>query len=280
MSESQKSVAIITGASSGLGEEFVKQLATDSHFDEFWILARRKARLEDLAMRIESFEKSTGQTHRHKVKVISLDLAKNSELENFKNLLASEKPRVRWLINNAGFGLVGSFEKLDLDKQVEMIDLNIKALTYLTGITLPYMQKGDRMILTASTAGFFPLPQFAVYAATKAYVVSFANALASELKSKGIHVTALCPGPVSTEFFAVAYPAGKSTQKLPMASAQDVVKTALKDARKGSMRSTHGLVYELMVVLSGLIPRRLLLSPIRKAFEKLPQVLDSETYRK
>lgn len=275
MSQSQKSVAIITGASSGLGEEFVKQLAGDTHFDEFWVIARRKQRLDELAESIRLFEEQNKQIHRHSIRVISLDLAKNSDLEKFKSILATEQPRVIWLINNAGFGLVGSFESLALDKQVEMIDLNIKALTYLTGVTLPYMQRGDHIILTASTAGFFPLPQFAVYAATKAYVVSFANALAAELKTKGIHVTALCPGPVNTEFLAVAYPTRKSTQNLPMASAKDVVKTALKDARKGSMRSTHGLVYELMVVLSGFLPRRILLSPLRKIFEKLPKVLDS-----
>lgn len=203
--------------------------------------------------------------------MISLDLAKNSDLEKVKALLAESQPEVRWLVNNAGFGLVGTFEDLSLDKQVEMIDLNIKALTYLTGVCLPYMKRGDKIILTASTAGFFPLPQFAVYGATKAYVVSFANAIASELRTKGIHVTALCPGPVATEFLAVAYPNGKSMQNLPMASAHDVVKTALRDVRKGSMRSTHGLLYELMVVLSGFFPRRLLLSPLRKLFEKLPK---------
>jgi short-subunit dehydrogenase len=271
MSDLKKSIAIITGASSGLGEEFVKQLIVDSSFTEFWLIARRKSRLDELAEKITELETQSGQKHRHTVKVISLDLSKTVDLEKIKVRLEESQAEVRWLINNAGFGLVGTFEDLSLEKQMEMIDLNIKALTYLTGVCLPYMRKGSKMVLTASTAGFFPLPQFAVYGATKAYVVSFANAIASELRSKGIYVTALCPGPVATEFLQVAYPSGKSTQNLPMASSKDVVKKALRDVRKGSMRSTHGLVYELLVVMSGFLPRRLLLSPLRKVFEKLPK---------
>jgi hypothetical protein len=273
MSEVKKSIAIITGASSGIGEEFVEQLTSDKSFDEYWLIARRKNRLDELALKIEKREKESRQQHQHTVRVISLDLASTSDLTKIKIMLSEENPEVRWLINNAGFGLIGTFEELSLERQIEMIDLNIKALTYLTGLCLPYMNSGDKIILTASTAGFFPLPQFAVYAATKAYVVSFANALAAELRDKGIHVMALCPGPVSTEFLQVAYSNGKSTQNLPMATAKDVVKKALKDVRNGSIRSTHGLFYESMVVLSGFLPRRLLLSPLRKLFEKLPKAM-------
>ena len=184
---------LITGASAGLGVEFAKQCAARG--DEVILVARRTDRLEKLAGDIG------GKAH-----VITADL---SEPGAATKLIAEVTARGMWvqtLINNAGFGLRGRFDELPLDRQLEMIDLNIRALTNLAFVVINDMvrQGGGSILNVASTAAFQPGPNMGVYFATKAYVLSFTEALHEEWKDRGIKVSALCPGPTRTEFGDVA----------------------------------------------------------------------------
>ena len=194
-----KKIAIVTGASSGMGAEFARQLAKKELCNEIWIIARREDKLKKLAEEIKD-EKT-------EVIPLVLDLTGKKGAENFKNELESrikEGDCIKFLINNAGFGTYGPFEESPAEREMEMIELNCTSLTGITSYALPYLTDTSIIINTASLAAFMPLGNFAVYAATKAYVLSFSLALAAELKPRGISVTALCPGSVSTEFANVA----------------------------------------------------------------------------
>jgi short-subunit dehydrogenase len=185
-------VTLITGASAGLGVEFARQCVARGQ--EVVLVARRKDRLNRLAAEV-----GNGQ-------VIAADL---SELDAPAKLFAELASRGLWakvLINNAGFGLRGRFDALPLDRQLEMIDLNVRALTALTFFAVEEMAKrgGGAILNVASTAAFQPGPKMAVYFATKAFVLSFTEALHEEWKDRGIKVSALCPGPTRTEFGEVA----------------------------------------------------------------------------
>ena len=183
---------LITGASAGLGVEFARQCAARG--DEVILIARRKDRLNKLAAEL-------GKAH-----VIAADLGKPNSPAKLLEEIKSRGLWVRTLINNAGFGLRGRFDALPLDRQLEMIDLNIRSLTNLTFIVSDDMRAhgGGSILNVASTAAFQPGPNMAVYFATKAYVLSFTEALHEEWKDRGIKVSALCPGPTRTEFGDVA----------------------------------------------------------------------------
>jgi uncharacterized protein len=183
---------LITGASAGLGVEFARQCAARG--DEVILVARRKDRLNALAAEL-------GKAH-----VIAADLSKSKAAEKLLTEIRSRGLWVRTLINNAGFGLRGRFDALPLDRQLEMIDLNIRSLTNLAFVMLDDMKAngGGAILNVASTAAFQPGPNMAVYFATKAYVLSFSEALHEEWKERGIKVSALCPGPTRTEFGDVA----------------------------------------------------------------------------
>ena len=183
---------LITGASAGLGVEFAKQCAARG--DEVILVARRKDRLNTLAAEL-------GKAH-----VIAADLAKPKAAADLLKEIKSRGLWVRTLINNAGFGLRGRFDALPLPRQLEMIDLNIRSLTNLSFVMLDDMRAhgGGAILNVASTAAFQPGPNMAVYFATKAYVLSFSEALHEEWKDRGIKVSALCPGPTRTEFGEVA----------------------------------------------------------------------------
>jgi short-subunit dehydrogenase len=183
---------LITGASAGLGVEFARQCAARG--DEVILIARRKDRLNKLAAEL-------GKAH-----VIAADLGKPNSPAKLLEEIKSRGLWVRTLINNAGFGLRGRFEALPLDRQLEMIDLNIRSLTNLTFIVIDDMRAhgGGSILNVASTAAFQPGPNMAVYFATQAYVLSFTEALHEEWKDRGIKVSALCPGPTRTEFGDVA----------------------------------------------------------------------------
>ena len=185
-------VTLITGASAGLGVEFARQCVARG--EEVVLVARRKDRLNTLAAELG------------KAYVIAADLRVPGAATEILAEIKSRGLWVRALINNAGFGLRGRFDELPLDRQLEMIDLNIRALTDLSLIVIPEMvQRGGGSILNvASTAAFQPGPRMAVYFATKAFVLSFTEALHEEWKDRGIKVTALCPGPTRTEFGDVA----------------------------------------------------------------------------
>jgi short-subunit dehydrogenase len=185
-------VVLITGASAGLGIEFARQLSARG--SRLVLVARRKQRLDELAQELGN------------ARAIALDLAEPGAAERLITDLTAHDEHVDLLVNNAGFGFNGPVASIDLDKQSRMVTLNCTLLTELSRAVLPGMIERRRggILNVASTAAFQPAPNFAVYAATKAYVLSFTESLHEEVKGKGLHVSCLCPGPVETEFFDVA----------------------------------------------------------------------------
>lgn len=247
----KKNIVIITGASSGMGQEFAMQLDRILHStDELWLIARRKERLTELARLLDI-----------PTKIIPMDVSDKNDMRAFKKILEIEDVTIRMLINSAGFGLMGPFEALDIDEQLAMLSVNCEALTELTYYCIPYMRKNSRIIQMASSAGFLPQKNFAIYAASKAYVLSFSRALREELKGKKIWVTAVCPGPVETEFFDIAEKEGSTlaVKKWTMVSSQKAVKKALLDSYDKKAMSVCSLPIKAFHVLSKITPHSWLL---------------------
>lgn len=244
-------IAIITGASSGIGREFVLQIASKySKLDQIWIIARRKERLEELSNKLHS-----------NVKIMTLDLTLDTDLKILENELKMNNSNVRLLVNCAGYGITGPFESEGYKEELGMITINCKALTAVTYLVLPYMKEHSRIIQIASAAAFLPQPDFAVYAASKSYVLSFSRALKYELYKRKISVTAVCPGPVDTEFFTISDPKDKSPhyKKLFRVQPKDVVTKALKDSSLGKELSIYGWPIKLIFILSKILPHKLIL---------------------
>ncbi|AWV89835.1 SDR family NAD(P)-dependent oxidoreductase [Bradymonas sediminis] len=242
-------IAIVTGASSGLGWEYAKQLAPRAEVDEVWLLARREERLLELA----------GDLIGAEGRVFAVDLCDPTQLAEFFEKLEGEQPTISWLVNCAGYGKMGRFVDIDVEAHLGMVDLNIRALTEITQRALPYCTRGSKIVQVASSAGFSPMGNFAVYAASKAYVLHFANALSAELAADGITVTAVCPGPVATEFIEIANMEAlkAGAPDFTIAQAPDVVRKSIADARKGRMTSVYGATMKAWGALSGVVPRRL-----------------------
>lgn len=250
----KKNIVIITGASSGMGREFAIQLDDLLHkTDEIWLIARRKERLEELSKKLKL-----------PTKVIAMDVTKEEEMLAFQKQLEAEQPAIRMLINCAGFGLMGKFHEIEIEEQIGMLRVNCEALTRMTWYCIPYMKKNSRIIQLASSAGFFPQKYFAIYAASKAYVLNFSRALREELKKKAIWVTAVCPGPVETEFFDIAekYEATLAVKKMTMVSPQKVVRTALRDARDKKAMSVCSAPIKAFRVVTKMIPDQIILGVI------------------
>ncbi len=241
-------IAIVTGASSGLGEEYLKCLACGyPEIEEIWIVARRADRLEKLA---ESYKEK-------RIVPFPLDLTDTDSFEKMKMKLENEKPDVKILINNAGFGTLGSFSEQELSSQTRMIDLNNRALTAITLITLPYMNKGSFVLNVCSIAAFAPTARMSVYCSTKSFVYSFSKALRFELKSKGINVLAACPGPMDTEFLPAAginKGSSHTFDTLPRCNTAKVAKYSLKKAAKGCGKYTPTLFYKFYRLLAKILP--------------------------
>jgi short-subunit dehydrogenase len=201
--------ALITGASAGIGREFARQLA--SRAKSLVLVARRSERLEELRGELVRINPNL-TVHIHVV-----DLAKQSELKELANWLDREKIGIDLLINNAGLGDYGSVATSDISRDDRIINVNVSALTLLTRLLLPQMiaRKNGAILNVSSTAGFLPIPGMAVYAASKAYVNSFTEALRVELRGSGVSVLALCPGPVHTEFGEVAKRPGREPERAP-----------------------------------------------------------------
>lgn len=243
--------AVITGASSGLGTEFVRQLkAQFPDIDCYWLIARRADRLQALAEALPDIQ----------VKTISLDLTDGAALETYQALLEQEKPQVALLIGCAGCGILGDFAESRLPEQLRMIDLNIRALSGVTYLTLPYMPRGGRIIHISSIASFVPNARMTVYSASKAYVSFFSRGLHEELKPRGISVTAVCPGPMETEFLSVGRISGnsKTFDRLPYCDPKKVVKGALAASKARRAVYTPRGFYKFYRVLSGLVPHAIL----------------------
>ncbi len=250
-----KKIAVVTGASSGLGREFALQIAR--HYktvQEIWIIARRTDRLDDLKKKIKEISDKT-------VRVLTLDLSKQSDIDFYKKLLERQHAGIRVLVNAAGFGVMGHVDKISYEDSVDMVDLNCRALIAMTHISLPYMTYPSNIINMASSAAFMPQPSFAVYAATKSLVLSFSRALNQEMAGKGVTVTAVCPGPVDTEFFdrAQVYAQMIPVKKYFLVKPEDVVRKALTDAYHGKEMSVYGAAMNAFRGLTSVIPTSVIL---------------------
>ena len=239
-------IAIVTGASSGMGKEFVLQMHKYVTVEEVWVIARREAALKALQ-----------EICPVPVRPVPLDLCSQESFSQFADLLAQEKPNIKLLVNAAGFGKFGSFQKIPLEEDLRMIDLNCKALVSMTRICLPYMEKGSHILELDSLSAFQPVPYIATYGATKAFVLSYTRAIHAELKKTGIRIMAMNPFWVKTEFFDHAFKTnGSEVQNfVKLYEAKDVVATGLKHLYKTKKQvSIHGLLPKAQALLVKLIP--------------------------
>ncbi len=244
------SVAIITGASSGIGREFARQLKELPEIDEFWFVARRTDRMEALAGELGV-----------KAKIIGADLATMEGVNAVRDALKAEKPRVRFLVNAAGFGKFGSFEQVPEEEIIRMMDVNDKALVLITHMTIPYMEEGGRIIEMGSGSCFTPLPNFNIYASSKAFVLHYTKALNYEIRKYGLRATCFCPGWVATEFLgkATAEP-GITVPKTmkPLLSAETVVRGCIKASQNGKVMYVTNWFTKLQHLLFKLLPDKIL----------------------
>lgn len=246
MSE-ERTIALVTGASEGLGVEFARVFAERGH--DLGLVARRADRLEALADEIAKSGKS-------RPIVVALDLALADAPAKLASALAQAGAKVQYLVNNAGYGLNGPFADLPLDDQLGMIDLNVRSLTAMARQFLPDLRatRGG-MVNVASIAAFAPGPGMAVYYASKAYVLSFSEALAQELRADGVRVTALCPGPVVTGFQKRAGMSAEASSAPPgVAGARETVVAAYDGLMAGRRVVTPGLVNRALAAGMAWVP--------------------------
>lgn len=247
-------IAVITGASSGMGRQFCEQLDTEG-FDEIWGIGLGKEKMEEVKTNLKT-----------KFRYFDMDLTVDKNLQIYKNALDEAKPNVKWLVNASGFGKFGRYDEIGVESNTNMIDLNCRALVYITETTLPYMSEGARIVQIASVAGFQPIPYIAVYGATKAFVVSYSRALNVELKSRKISVTCVCPFWTKTAFFDRAKKIDSKTSNqvvtnyIVMYQPEKVIKKAIKDAKKRKEMSIYGFVARSQVRLVKLLPTKLVMS--------------------
>lgn len=253
-------IAVITGASSGMGRETAIQIADRfGAIEELWLIARRKELLEELDGHLPA-----------KIRCFAMDITCPQERKLLERALEEEKPDVKFLVNAAGFGKIGSIGENGIEDETGMVRLNCEALCAITHMVLPYMSRNSRILQFGSASAFVPQPGFGIYAATKAFVLSYSRTLGSELKSRRIYVTAVCPGPVDTEFFQVA----ESSKAMPaykqwfMANPHKVVKTALKDSMMGRSVSVYGITMKAFWLLCKLVPHSVILKVMEFINEK------------
>lgn len=259
-----KNIILITGASSGIGKEFALQVDPYFHnIDEIWLVARRREQLEETAAQLK-----------HKTRVIPMDITKEASQMRLTEMLELHSACICMLINCAGYGHMGEFadapEIAGVPKgQLGMVRLNCEALTHITYRCIPFMKRNSRIIQLASCAAFLPQPYFAVYAASKSYVLSFSRALGEELRKKGIYVTSVCPGPVDTPFFDIAEKFGSTLaiKKLTLVKADKVVALALKDSYHRKPLSVCSFLIRAFFTVSKLLPHQLILT-IMRLFKK------------
>lgn len=240
-------IAIVTGASSGLGAEFVRQIDRKYELGEIWVVARRRDRLEELGGKVGT-----------PVRVLPLDLTEESSIDGIAHLLEDERPDVRILVNAAGFGKIGSWKDISASDVAAMIDLNCRAAVLLTQAVLPYMGKGSTVLEICSTAAFQPFQYLNVYAASKAFLYRYSRALRVELFGSGISVTAVCPYWIrDTEFIGTARENanGKRVRHFVFSSREkSVVRWALVDAGLRIPVSTPGPVCLVHRIAAKYIP--------------------------
>lgn len=244
--------AIVTGASSGLGRQFVQLLDRTEQLDEIWVVARRKDRLVTLENGV-----------RTKLRILPLDLTDKESFRRLDTILEEEKPDIRVLINAAGFGKIGSYRDISRADCDDMIDLNCRAAVAMTQTALPYMGRGARILEICSTSAFQPFQFLNVYAASKAFLYRYSRALRVELFGRGIKVTAVCPYWIKdTEFIGTAQKTKNSSyiRHFPLASREKTIaRMALTDSRLGFAVSTPGIVCTAHRVVAKFIPGELMM---------------------
>jgi short-subunit dehydrogenase len=244
-------IALITGASAGMGREFVRQIADSSEYEEIWVTARRADRLEALKSELGD-----------KIVPVPLDLCDEASFITLSEKLKAASATVALLVTAAGLGKYGSFPILSEENAELMVNTNVLGMMRTVRVCLPYLQNGSRVILLGSQSSFQPLPHFNIYASTKAFTLHFGRALHRELKPKGVTVTTLCPGYVDTEFFEVAAKSEDPeacTNFSPLYPVDMVVKKALADARRGKDMSVPGANVKMMRLLAKLLPHSLVM---------------------
>jgi short-subunit dehydrogenase len=247
--------ALITGASAGIGQEFARQLAGRAHM--LVLVARRRERLEELR------DELTKRDPKLTVHIRVADLSNDRAVIELCGSLESENIVIDFLINNAGLGDMGPFATSELKRVQEMLAVNVTALTLLTRLLLPGMiaQKRGAILNVSSTAGFLPIAGFAVYAATKAYVTSFSEAIRAELHGTGVTVTSLCPGPVHTEFTQVAARRDAKRDRSPEfvhVSAEEVARAGLTAIERDRPLVIPGVIMKLGMFLVRITPLSIL----------------------
>ncbi len=249
--------ALITGASSGIGYELAKLFAKDGK--NLIIVSRNKDRLNQVKTEIEN-------KYRIRVKILPKDLSDTqAPLEIFSEL-EKEDIDVDVLVNNAGFSVYGVFSETDLQKELEMIQLHISSLTYLTKLFLKRMleNKSGKILNVASVLGFLPVPLLSVYSASKSYILHFSEALANELLGTGVSVTCLCPPPTETPFYKRENMGNSKTAKGKLMDAATVAEVGYKALKRGKVTATPGLMKgKLLVILTRITPRNALTKMMR-----------------
>lgn len=265
MEKKRRQIAVVTGASSGIGREFARQIAENyESIREIWVIARRKQALCELRGEIEqssgreSRAEKQGAAGTPRIRILPLDLGLEASFGELEALLQSEKPLIRMLVNSAGLGFSGKVEELKFSQALPMIDINCRALTAVTMLCLPYMPKGSRILQVDSGSAFLPQPGFGIYAASKSYVLSFSYALREELRGREISVTAVCPGPVKTAFFETGGIKLNPVKRRFLAKPEKVVRKALFDAEKGKAVSVCGVSMKLVRAASRIFPREVM----------------------
>ena len=236
-------IAVITGASAGIGREFVRAVDREERFDEIWVIARRLERLEALAAEC-----------RNPIRPVVLDLADLKNVEEYRTLLEREQPEIGLLINAAGCGVFGPFAEKDLKKQLDSAALNSLALTAMCHVSLPYMREGARIVNMGSNSAWQPVPYQTVYGASKSYVLNFSRSLGRELKPRKIHVMCVCPGWIKTEFQQVAHHDDYIRYVDRWYGPEEVAAQALKDLKKGKIVSILGRPVRRQVRLVKFLP--------------------------
>jgi short-subunit dehydrogenase len=261
-SQKQNTTALITGGSTGIGLDLAREFAAHGH--NLVIVARNRDRLDQAAGALEG-------KYGVKVTAIPSDLSLDGSAQRLYDAVLAEGIDIDYLVNNAGFGLGGEFADTDLDRELDMIQLNVAAVVHMTKLFMQPMlrRKKGRIMNVGSTAGFQPGPLMSIYYATKAFVLSFSEAVAEELRDSGVTVTCLCPGPTETEF---AHVAGiKSTRLFTQMGVKDsaeVARFGYRAMMKGERVAIPGVRNKMLVQAERATPRRLVTTIVRKIQEK------------
>ena len=248
-------IAVITGASSGLGAEFLNTVINEyPNLDEYWIIARRKDRLEKLAQKYKT----------KRIVTVTADLSDMESYKGIAELLKQAHPVIKVLINNAGYAKSGAFSQMESSDILNMISVNIKGMTMIQKICLPYMRAGSFTVITCSVSSFVPVPNQAIYSASKKYVYYWGKALREELIGKDINILLLCPGNMDTEM----NPKGQDGKAggLPFLDMKKITLKALKKAARGSAVYTPGAFYKLYRVTGKLAPSSLMVKIVKRYF--------------